>query len=243
MALFFESLGIYSALMGLAVFLGGIVPLFRHWHRQKLPMVLSFAAGLLLGSAFFHLIPEAYETAGVSMGVWILAGFLFLYLVERFITVHICEGIECEVHQLGVSAFIGIALHSLFDGFALGSGLMVPGLGFIVFLALVGHKAPEVFSLTTVLLHGHTGRAKIVLVNAFIWAMIPLGALLAYGFLQTHDPAWVGKALAFSAGTFLHISLSDLLPEVHKGGTSKVITSLLLLTGLFFMWLLETQLP
>ena len=236
---FFQSLTLYSGVMAVAVFLGGIVPLFRHWHRQRLPLILSFSAGLLLGSAFFHLIPEGFATAGVSLGAWVLAGFLLLYFVEHFITVHICEGIDCEVHKLGISAFIGIALHSLIDGIALGSGLLVPGLGFVVFMAILGHKAPEVFSLTTVLLHGPMNKAKIALINIFVWAMIPLGAVVAYSFLRSHDPNWIGKALGFSAGTFLHISLSDLLPEVHKHGISKALTSLLLLVGLLVMWLLN----
>jgi zinc and cadmium transporter len=239
---FFQSLGIYSAFMAVAVFLGGIVPLFRHWHRQRLPLILSFSAGLLLGSAFFHLIPEGFASTGVSLGAWVLAGFLFLYFVEHFITVHICEGIDCEVHKLGISTFIGIALHSLIDGIALGSGLLVPGLGFVVFTAIVGHKAPEVFSLTTVLLHGPMSKAKIALINLCVWAMIPTGALMAYGFLRSHDPSWIGKALGFSAGTFLHIALSDLLPEVHKHGVSKALTSLLLLAGLLLMWLLNYHL-
>jgi zinc and cadmium transporter len=238
---FFQSLGLYSGFMAVAIFLGGIVPLFRHWHRHRLPLILSFSAGLLLGSAFFHLIPEGFATTGPSLGIWVLAGFLFLYFVEHFITVHICEGIDCEVHKLGVSTFIGISLHSLIDGIALGSGLLVPGLGFVVFMAIVGHKAPEVFSLTSVLLHGETRKAKIVLVNAFVWAMVPVGALLAYSFLRS-DPNWIGKALGFSAGTFLHISLSDLLPEAHKHGVSKALTSLLLLSGLLLMWLLEYHL-
>jgi zinc and cadmium transporter len=236
---FFQSLSLYSGVMAGAVFLGGIVPVFRHWHRQRLPLILSFAAGLLLGSAFFHLIPEGFETTGASLGIWVLGGFLFLYFVEHFITVHICEGIDCEVHKLGISAFIGIALHSLIDGIALGSGLLVPGLGFVVFTAILGHKAPEVFSLTTVLLHGPMSKAKIIFINIFVWAMVPTGAILAYSFLRSHNPSWIGKALGFSAGTFLHISLSDLLPEVHKHGISKALTSLLLLTGLFLMWLLE----
>lgn len=239
---FFQNLGIYSGFMALAVFLGGIVPLFRQWNRQRLPLILSFSAGLLLGSAFFHLIPEGFAATGASLGFWVLGGFLFLYFVEHFITVHICEGIDCEVHKLGISTFIGIALHSLIDGIALGSGLLVPGLGFVVFMAIVGHKAPEVFSLTTVLLHGPMSKGKIALINLFIWAMIPAGAILAYSLLRNQPPLWIGKALGFSAGTFLHISLSDLLPEVHRQGISKALAFLLLLAGLLLMWLLEYHL-
>jgi len=186
-----------------------------------------------------HLIPEAYLTTGKSLGIWVLGGFLFLYFVERYITVHICEELDCEVHQLGISAFIGIALHTFIDGIALGSGLLVPGLGFVVFLAVVAHKAPEMFSLTSVLLNSEMDKKKIALINGVIWLMIPLGGLVAYGLLRTHDPSWIGKALAFSAGTFLHISLSDLLPEAHKQSPNKGLTPLLLLAGLLVMWLLE----
>lgn len=225
--------------MALAIMGGGILPVIRHWDRKHLPIILSFAAGLMLGSAFFHLIPEAYASTGKTLGLYILAGFLFLFLVERFITVHICETFDCEVHKFGISAFIGIALHTLMDGIALGSGMMVPGLGFVVFLAVVGHKAPEMFSLTTVLISSHTRRYKIVLLNIVILLMIPLGAILAYLFLKPENPAWIGKALGFSAGLFLHISLSDLLPEAHKHSSNRWITSFLLLLGLFFMWLLE----
>jgi len=239
---FWTNLGIYSGLIALAILVGGILPITRQWKRENLPLILSFAAGLMLGSAFFHLIPEGYEIVGKDVGYYILGGFLFLFLIERFITVHICEIFDCEVHKLGISAFIGIAIHTLTDGIALGSGLMVSGLGLVVFLAVVAHKAPEVFSLTTVLLNSQAKKSKIVLVNLCILLMIPLGATLAYLILKPESTPWIGRAIAFSAGTFLHISLSDLLPEAHRQSSSKVLSSLLLILGLAFMGLLENKL-
>lgn len=224
--------------MAIAVFLGGILPLIRNWDRRHLPTILSLAAGLMLGSAFFHLIPDAFSETGKSISIYILAGFLFLFLIEKFITVHICEIFDCEVHHLGISAFIGIAIHTLTDGIALGSGLMVPGLGVVVFLAIVSHKAPELFSLTSVLIHSGTSRWKIFWVNLIILALIPFGAILAYGLLKPSDPNWIGRAVGFSAGTFLHISLSDLLPEAHRHSSNRVLTTLALLLGLAIMWVL-----
>ncbi|MDX1387445.1 MAG: ZIP family metal transporter [bacterium] len=236
---FFTILAVYTLFMALAVFLGGILPLIRKWDRRYLPIILSLAAGLMLGSAFFHLIPEAFSTTGKTISFYILAGFLFLFLIEKFITVHICEIFDCEVHRIGISAFIGIAIHTLTDGVALGSGLMIPGLGFVVFLAIVSHKAPELFSLTTVLIHTGTSRWRIFWINLIILALVPLGATLAYAFLKPSDPTWIGRAVGFSAGTFLHISLSDLLPEAHRHSSNRVGTTLALLLGLAVMWVLE----
>lgn len=233
---FFRELLLYTGVISLAVIIGGILPVLKDWKRQHLPLVLSLSAGLMLGSAFFHLIPDAYNLVGQEIGIYIIAGFLFLFFIEKYITVHICEAFDCEVHKLGISAFIGISLHTFTDGIALGSSLMVPGLGFVVFLAIVAHKAPEVFTLTGILLHSETRKSKIILINLLILLTIPLGALFAYGVLKPENQVWVGRAIAFSSGTFLHISLSDLLPEAHKHSQSKILASLLLLLGLGFMW-------
>jgi len=235
---FWQNLGVYTTIIALALLIGGILPLLKHWHPDRLPIILSLAAGIMLGSAFFHLLPEAFELLGKSVGLYVLAGFLFLYFIEKFITVHICEAFDCEIHHLGIAAFIGLAIHTLTNGVALGSGLMVPGLGFSVFLAVTAHKCPEAFTLSSVLLHSGTRKGTIVLVQLMILSMIPLGAILAYGLIGPQHRNLIGMSLAFSAGTFLHISLSDLLPEVHKHSHVKHWTFLGLVAGLGLMWFL-----
>ncbi len=238
---FFTHLALYTAMIGIAVILGGVLPILGQWNRRHLPLILSLTAGLMLGSAFFHLIPRSYELLGKSMGIYVLLGFLFLFIIERYITVHICEIFDCQVHHLSISAFLGIAIHSLTDGIALGSGMMIPGLGFVIFLAVIAHKAPEVFSLSTVLLYSKAAKSKILLSNLLVLLMVPLGALLAYGVLSAEGNLWVGRALGFSAGTFLHISLSDLLPEAHRHIKSRTLSIFLLLLGLALMGLLENH--
>ncbi len=243
MKAFFEPLAVYTLIMAVAIFAGGLLPLLKSWHARGLPIILSLAAGIMLGSAFFHLMPDAYEVLGAQVGLYVLLGFLFLYSIEKFITVHICEALDCEVHHLGIAATIGIGIHTLTNGVALGSGLMVPGLGFAVFLAIAAHKAPEAFSLTSVLLHSGTKKSRVILVNALVLLMIPLGAMLAYWVIRPENPVWIGRAIAFSAGTFLHISLSDLLPEVHKHSHIKTLNYFAFVAGLILMWALERQLP
>jgi zinc and cadmium transporter len=52
--------------------------------------LVSLAAGVLLGGAFFHLIPEAYQVLGDSLLLpsYVLAGFLGFFLLERFLWAH-----------------------------------------------------------------------------------------------------------------------------------------------------------
>src|SRR5262249_13741546 len=148
----------------------------------------------------------AFELTGKEAPVYVLAGFLFLYLFEKFVTVHICEALECEVHQtVGIAAAVGISAHALSDGVALGSGLLVSELGFVVFLTIFFHKLPEAIALTTVLLHEKHGKARIIVFNLIVIAMVPIGALLVHLFAGSGNVRFAGMALAFSAGTFLHI--------------------------------------
>jgi zinc and cadmium transporter len=149
--------------------------------------------------------------------------------------------LECEVHKLGVSAAVGICAHSLTDGIALGSGLLISGvseLGFVVFLTIFFHKLPEAFALTTVLVHESQSRSRIVAFNLLLILMVPLGAVLVRSFGGVH-PEITGAALAFSAGTFLHVSLSDLLPHVHEHAERQwpIVVSFVL--GLAAMWAVE----
>jgi zinc and cadmium transporter len=240
---FFTDTALYFALITGAVIFGGILPVFRHWDEDKLPLFLSLSAGLMLGSSFMHLMPNSFELVGPSTGVYVLFGLLFLYLFEKFITVHICEADHCEVHKLGISAFIGLFLHALTDGVALGAGLLVPRLGFIVFIAIFAHKAMEAFSLSSILIHGQKSRTQIFLANGALLLAIPLGAALAFLFAGTqNNERATGIALAFSAGTFLHVALSDLLPEVHRHSKLKNSAMAFFILGLLLMFLLEKYL-
>lgn len=230
---------LYFSLLALAICLGALIPLLRHRHITSHPLFLSLSAGLMLGSSFIHLIPESFELAGSKTSFAILAGFLLLYLFERFVTVHICETSGCEVHHLGFSAFIGLFIHSFVDGIALGAGFLFPQLGFIIFLAILAHKGMEAFSLTSILLHEKKRALKVGLANGALFAALPLGVLTAFWVVPASNPSMVGLALGFSAGTFLHISFSDLLPEVHRHSHLKNRCFLFFILGLGFMFFLS----
>jgi zinc and cadmium transporter len=217
--------------------LGGFLPLLRELSQKSLALLLSFSAGVLLGAVFFHMLPETGRVLNDNIGWPILGGFLLIFIMERFVFVHACEERECDIHQMGIPAFLGISLHSLLDGIALGAGLVLPQLGPVVLLAVIIHKMPDSMSISSILLSAGWQRRKIAILNLLFALTTPVGALLAYLFFRALSPDNVAIALGVSAGTFLAIATADILPQVHRIEERNPMTLVLLLGGLSVSWL------
>jgi len=265
-----QTLAAYAFAILVGALFGGALPLLGRVQRNDLG--LSFSAGVMLGAAFFHMLPEAAQGAGLSAIPFVLVGFLFLFLLERFVLVHVCAepgpaaaahgpapglalghdgtpghghghahaGTGCDVHTMGLAAFVGLSLHTVVDGFALGAASSEQALGFLVFLAILAHKVPSSFSLSAILRGEGYSRRRALLMNGAFATMVPIGAglyLLLRGLVQTES--FTPLALAASSGTFLHLALSDILPDVHRRGGSKLKLSAALLFGIAVMWALR----
>jgi zinc and cadmium transporter len=255
------TLALYAGAILLGALAGGALPLVGAMRRSD--ALLSFSAGVMLGAAFFHMLPEAVEGAGLSALPFVLVGFLFLFLLERFVLVHVCAepgpsteallhphgtpGHEhahgatgCDVHTLGVAAFVGLSLHTLVDGFALGAASTDRTLGFLVFLAILAHKIPSSFSLSSILRAEGYSRRRALAMNAAFAVTVPVGAALYVAVRGiVHAPSFTALALAASSGTFLHLALSDILPDLHRRGGSKLRLTGALLAGVVAMWALR----
>ena len=118
-------LALFSGVIVLGAILGAAIPLWAK--ATRLVTFLAFAAGVMFGAAFFHMLPEAYHGGGYP---GVLAGPRWAssscFLLERYVLVHACEEPpDCAEHghgqALGLTAFLGLAVHTLFDGIALGS--------------------------------------------------------------------------------------------------------------------------
>jgi zinc and cadmium transporter len=174
---------------------------------------------------------------------------------------HIPEGLEPEHHEqegheehdhdasahaapavAGWSAVIGLSIHTLLGGVALGSAVLagVKGLGLAVFLATVLHKPADALTISALLIKGGTKRSRVFAVQCFFAMLIPAGVVLYYfgqsliaGNLET---PFQGAVLAFSAGTFICIALSDLLPEVqfHRHDRGRLFAAVI--AGAAIMW-------
>jgi zinc and cadmium transporter len=256
-----HSLAIYTIAILIGALAGGALPLVGRMSRSDL--LLAFSAGVMLGAAFFHMLPEAVEGAGAAAAPFVAVGFLVLYLLERFVLVHACaepgpeaeeeaareghghphvhgDGTGCEAHTLGLAAFVGLSLHTLVDGFGLGAASGKAELGLLVFLAILAHKIPNAFSLSAILRHEGYSRGKALLMNAAFALMVPLGAGI---YLLVQDlvaaETFTSYALAASAGTFLHLAFSDIIPDVHRRHGARLSHVLALVAGMAAMWALR----
>jgi zinc and cadmium transporter len=215
---------------------GGLLPLVRDWDRSTIRLLLAFGTGVLLGAAFLHMIPESVDRLGHSVGFPVLLGFLLIYVLERFVMVHACEEEHCSFHHMGIAAFVGITLHALIDGVALGAGMAIPSLTTAVTAAIVLHKLPATLSLTGILLHCNYPRKRIVWMVLGFSLATPMGALLAYSALAgVADSGILPYAIAFSAGTFLAIATADLLPQVHSAPAGRYKSLVALFAGIALM--------
>ena len=192
-------------------------PKFANKHIGKL---ISFSAGVLLGVAFFDILPQAVTMGGVKFALPLkatLLGFTLLYLLEHFIMMHSCVEQECSYHTLGITGLIGFYFHTFTDGLILSLGFAISEhLGMVTALAILLHKVPGGISSMSIFL-----AAKLSNIRAWRWSLVVssgtvLGALVGYFIFSYLDFFMLKIMLGLSAGSFIYISASSLLPEVHK---------------------------
>jgi zinc and cadmium transporter len=234
------SVAFYSVVIVAGSLLGALVPLFTRREKWQVGF-LAFAAGVMFGAAFFDMLPEAFRTGGYAVFSWLPLGFALMFLLERYVLAHACEEPpEFATHAhgpMGLTAFLGLSAHTLFDGLALGSSA-AEQIGLTAFVAIVAHKIPASLSLATILRSEGRSRTRVLVLAGVFGLMVPLGALIYFGLDRVLPYAgFAPRALAFSAGTFLYIAVSDLLPHVnrhkHHGRAGHVAA---FLVGLFVMF-------
>ncbi|MHC4948630.1 MAG: ZIP family metal transporter [Planctomycetota bacterium] len=247
-------LTVYCALVILASLAGGWLPIRIRLTHRRMELALSFVSGVILGVAVLHMLPHAVsQRADHDLGAvsgWMLAGFLAMFFIERFFCFHHHDAPGDDGarpacgHTLSWSgAAIGLTLHSLIAGIALAASVAAEptnaaaaGLG--TFLVIVLHKPFDALTIGALMAAGGWSRRARHVVNAAFSLAIPLGAALFHlGLGMPDEPGVVlSGALAFAAGTFLCIALSDLLPELQFHQHDRVKLSVALLLGLALAW-------
>lgn len=221
---------VYALVTSLATLLGGFLPQTQLLRRLNFKYLVGFAAGAMISIAFFDLLPEI-DPANFS---WIAVGFFAVYLVEKTIMLHACQEEECEHHSLSWPSLFGIAAESLADGLAIAIGYTVnPALGLSLALAVIAHELPRGFTTTIIMTNAkqtHRAARLALLIDA---GFTPIGALIGLALPQIH----FNPLLAVTAGIFLYVGASDLLPEVHQRFTAKVVWSVL--SGVFTIFTLS----
>lgn len=184
--------------------------------RLLLPLV-AFAAGSLIGGAFFHMIPAAFAVKADSLeiGIAVVAGFTVFFALEQGLHWHHCHRAQSDCKQpLTYLVLIGDGLHNFLGGLAIaGTFLIDVRLGITSWLAAVAHEVPQELGDFGVLVHGGWSKRRALLFNVLSGLTFLVGSLLAYGLSFHMDVSWL---IPFAAGNFLYIGASDLVPEVNK---------------------------
>ncbi|MFP4118296.1 MAG: ZIP family metal transporter, partial [Candidatus Woesearchaeota archaeon] len=202
--------------------------------HNNLHYMISFAAGTLLAAAFIHMIPHALEK---HVPVYhVLAGIMIFFFIERFIHWHHCGREECHQKPAGLLILTGDFIHNFLDGLLIaGSFLHDPVTGIVATVTIAMHEIPQEFGDYTVLLHSGFKQAKALLFNFYSALSAVIGGVLGYFFLGSLEGS-VPYAVMVTAGGFIYIALSDIVPGMHKHKSKELIIESLVMVGAILLF-------
>jgi zinc and cadmium transporter len=194
-----------------------VIGKYEAWGRRNIVYFMSFAAGVLVSVSFIHIIPKAFEMND-GAPVYLLGGYLALYLFNRFLTMYVCHEYQCPSYTTGIIPMLGIGFHSLLDGVIYSITFNVNIFtGVLAAIGMVLHEFPEGIVTFLLLERGGFGKRRSAL-YAFLAAAVstPLGTLVSYPLVDDIAQPTLGTLLAISAGALVYVGASHLLPEVEK---------------------------
>ena len=204
-------------------------------------LLVSLAVGALLGDAFIHLIPEAFES-GINplfISLLIIGGIVLFFIFEKFLHWHHHgdDADEHNIHPVGKLVLFSDGVHNFIDGMIIGISFMVSlPLGVATTLAVILHEIPQEIGDFAVLLHAGYSRKRALWLNFLSALTAVLGTLVAFilGEAGESITAWV---LPLAAGGFIYIAMTDLIPELHKtkGEKHSLFQLLALVLGVVLM--------
>lgn len=235
---------IYSFLGSIASLAGGFLLLAKKDVAKNLSHLLSsFAAGALLGAAFFDLLPEALEESDPSILTWVVIGFMFFFLTERFLHWfhHHHEHKKGEASKPVVPLIVlGDTLHNLIDGLIIGGAFLVDvRVGIVTALATAAHEIPQEIGDFGVLLAQGVSKKRVILLNLASALITVVAAAVAFLAGAEFGHGLLPYFLATTAGFFIYIAASDLIPEIHQRDKRSfaVMETLLLILGADVVWI------
>jgi len=213
----------------------------RHVFAALVTYTLALSSGVLLGTTFFDLIPESYDAIGETAYIFVIAGMVSFFVLEKFIHWH--NHVEKDEHEekpLAYLSLIGDGIHNFLDGAIIGVSFLsgIP-LGITTTLAVIAHEIPHELGDFSILIYSGFSRNRALLFNFISALTAVIGTLVVFVFapiLSAATPLLVG----FAAGNFLYIAASDIIPELHhkRKLTTSVLQTVCIIVGVVVVWLL-----
>jgi len=229
-----SAIGLMSVLAGMANVLGGWFTLSPLFSRSRMEQLVALGAGFLLGGALLTMLPGALMATSRAP-VYVALGYLGLFAARRLAgggaRARKEPGASLEAAWAATGA---MALHSFFDGAAMGTAFGADGrLGAMAFLAVFLHKLPEGFSLAALVISA-TGSRRLGMAATWAVGLVTmLGAVLAFSWAEVVRLPQ-GALMGVAAGSFLYVGTTDMLPSVPR----KHINTWLVLVGVALVYLL-----
>lgn len=230
---------------GISLLGGALLLRFKKQRRRALLLTMPFGAGALLAAAYFDLLPESFELGKPrTMLLYALAGFIFFFVLER------CASWFHHHHEHGEHAhnarqrwliIFGDMAHNAIDGLAIGAAFLVNvPTGIVTTLAVSAHEIPKELGTFALLLSKGWKDKTVILANLATAVATVVAALAVYAIGDTLD-SLVGPMLGLTAGFFIYVAASDIIPDIHeqpqKVGT---VQAAMLVVGLVLVgWVIE----
>jgi zinc and cadmium transporter len=199
---------------------------------------VGFSAGALIGGAFLHILPEALEkSSSAFVFSWVICGISLFFLMEKYFYWRHCHDEHCQVHSFTYLNLIGDGMHNFFDGMIIAASFTVSiKVGLATTLAVIAHEIPHELGNFAVLVYGGFSKFKALFFNFLTVLTAFLGALAGY-FLAERTGHFSDFILPITAGGFIYIASSDLIPEIHKESNQKRSTMAFVafILGIIFM--------
>jgi zinc and cadmium transporter len=183
-----------------------------------LPYLVSAAAGALLGTALYNLIPEALEHSASSKrtGLLLIFGFLLSFVIERLLGMLFRSDHHAGSKSLVTNVLLSGAVHSLVDGIGIAVAFATShAAGVATALAVLLHEVPHHIADVGVLIYSGLSKRRAILLNLLATTGCATGGVLVllFGSLTS---ALTSILLPFTAANFLYIAVGILMPELLR---------------------------
>ncbi len=200
----------------------------KNWVYKFKDYFLCFAAGVLISAPLLISLPHVMKD-NENAGIFVLAGFLFMLIINKFISENNEENVA-----FGITGAFAIGFHSFIDGVIYTITFSASTvIGILSATGLVAHEFAEGVITYTFLSAGGFSPKKAALYAFFVAGLTtPLGAFVVYPFISTLDKSVIQLLTAFTAGILIYFSASHLIPEARE--SEKKHSILALIAGLAF---------